>query len=321
MSREHTVLQSDHLAEEAAAWLNGQCRLVRCPHDEAGFADALVSADGLVVRTYTTVDETLLAGAPRLRVVGRCGAGLDNIDVSACRRRGIEVVYTPDANTQAVVEYVFALLADVLRPRPRLAAPLEPDRWRRIRGETVAQRQMSDLVLGILGLGRIGLRVARVAASLGFAGVRYHDIVEIPPAERAGAEPVSAEALFAESDVVSIHVDGRASNRGAVGAALLERLKPDAILVNTSRGFVVDNVALAAFLDAHPQATAVLDVHQPEPFGPDYPLLALANARLYPHLGASTKRADLNMSWGVVRDVVAVLEGRPPQHPAPPSGA
>jgi D-3-phosphoglycerate dehydrogenase len=319
MTQRHTVVQSEHLAAEAADWLRQRCELVRSPHDGEGFGAALAAADGLVVRTYTIVDEALLDRAPRLRVVGRAGAGLDNIDIAACRRHGVEVVYTPDANTQAVVEYLVGLLIDIVRPRVRVTSALDLANWRWLRQQTTGERQLSDLVLGILGLGRIGKRLAEVAASLGFARVLYHDIVEIPAAHRAGALPVAVEEVFAEGDVVSIHVDGRPGNRGFVGETLIGRMKPQVIFVNTSRGFVVDNVTLAAFLRQHTRAVALLDVHEPEPFESDYPLLGLPNARLYPHIGASTLRADLNMSW-VVRDVLAVLEGRPPRHPAPAAG-
>ncbi|MHC4416508.1 MAG: NAD(P)-dependent oxidoreductase [Planctomycetota bacterium] len=316
MSDADLVVQTEHLTEEAAAWLGRRCRLVVCRHDDPQLAGVLGDAAGLVVRTYTVVDEVMLDAAPRLRVVGRAGAGLDNIDVAACRSRGVEVVYTPDANTQAVVEYVVSLLAGVLRPGLALAEPVDRDRWRRLRAQKPDRPQMNELTLGILGLGRIGRRLAEVARAIGFARVLFNDLLEIPPTRRHGAVPVAVERLFAQSDVVNIHIDGRPANRHFVGLDLIGRMKPDVIFVNTSRGFVVDSLSLATFLEAHPHALALLDVHEREPFDETYPLLGLPNGRLYPHAGASTERADLNMSW-VVRDVVAVLEGRRPEYPAP----
>ncbi|MCZ6612891.1 MAG: NAD(P)-dependent oxidoreductase, partial [Planctomycetota bacterium] len=133
------------------------------------------------------------------------------------------------------------------------------------------------------------------------------------------AEPVPVDRLFEHSDVISVHIDGRESNQQFLGAQLLGRMKSDVILINTSRGFVMDSLALAAFLREHPQAQALLDVHEREPFDAAYPLLGLPNARLYPHLASRTERAMLNMSW-VVKDVVAVLEGEKPRYPAPPCG-
>ena len=318
MSRTDIVLQPEHLAEEAAAWLALRCRLIACDPGDPRFCDLLREASGLVVRTYTVVDEAFLGRAPRLRVVGRAGSGLDNIDVAACRARGIEVVYTPDANTQAVVEYVLLLLADGLRSLRPLTESVDEEVWRRLRAREPLPRQMSELTLGILGLGRVGRRVAEVAAAVGFDRVLYNDLLEIPPGRRYGALPVSALHLFSESDVVSIHIDGRRGNRHYVGAALLGVMKPEAIFINTSRGFVVDSAALAGFLDAHPRALALLDVHEQEPFDSSYPLLDLPNARLHPHVASHTASAEKAMSW-VVRDVVSVLEGMRPRHPAPES--
>ena len=315
MSAKPLVIQSEYLSEEAARWLAQRCRLQVVAFDAADFHRSLAEAEGLLVRTYTEVDETLLDLGLSLRVIGRAGVGLDNVDVPACRARGIEVVYTPEANTQAVVEYVLCLIAEALRPRQTVDRALKVGQWERIRRETFGRRQMSECTLGILGLGRIGRRVAQVAGAIG-GRVLYNDLIELPPEARFGAEPVAVDTLFQESDILSIHIDGRAANRDFIGPRLIGRMKSDVLFLNTSRGFVVDNVALAAFLRDHPDAEAHLDVHEPEPFDESYPLLELPNAKLYPHLAARTETAMLNMSW-VVKDVIAVLEGRPPRWPAP----
>lgn len=317
VSSAHTVIQTEHLAPDAAAWLAERCTLVRSSPDDPRFGAALADAAGLVVRTYTTVDAALLARAACLRVVGRAGAGLDNIDVGACRARGVEVVYTPDANTQAVVEFVIAQLTSLLRPGVVLSEPVALESWKRLRDRRVDRPQMSEMTLGLLGMGRIGRRLARIAAAIGFQRVLYHDLLRIAPPDRFGAVPVSPEQLFREADVVSLHVDGRPANRQFVGEALLQRMKPDVVFLNTSRGYVVDSSALASFLRDHPGSVALLDVHDPEPFDAGYPLLGLPNVRLFPHMAAATRRADLDMSW-VVRDVAAVLAGDAPRFAAPP---
>lgn len=272
------VIQTERLHSEAAAWLADRAELVVAAPGEAAFDARIGEAAGLVVRTYTQVDQALLERAPALRVVGRAGVGLDNIDLAACAARAVSVVYTPDANTRAVVEYVFALLLDALRPRTLLGEALEPVAWARMRREHVARRQLAGLTMGIYGLGRVGRRVAAVATALDMR-VLYHDLLEIPAERRNGADPVSRRTLLRESDVVTVHVDGRRSNRGLVDAAALALMKPDAVLVNTSRGFVVDAAALAGWLESRPDALALLDVHEPEPFGADHPLLAVPNAR------------------------------------------
>lgn len=305
------VVVTEELDEACRLWLAERCEVEACPSEDARFGELIGRAGGLVVRTYTQVDSALLAKAPGLRVVGRAGVGLDNIDIAACRARGVEVVHTPDANTRAVVELVTAFMLDALRPREYLDKPLALKEWKSVRSGMVAPRQLAELTLGILGLGKVGGGVARVGAAMQMP-VLFHDVRDISGEARWGAQPVSADDLFARCDVVSVHVDERASNRGLVGAALLARLKPGAMLINTSRGFVIDASAAAAWLKRDPSAMAILDVHDPEPFGADYPLLGLPNARLTPHIGAATRLAHRNMSW-VVRDVWRVLSGEKPE--------
>ena len=309
-----TVLVTEHLAEPALAWLNRHATVVRAQPGSPEFEDSAARVQGLVVRTYTRVDEHLLSLLPSLKVVGRGGVGLDNVCLKACRARGIRVVYTPDSNTQAVVEYVLCLLCDALRPRLFLDRPVPRQEWDAIREEVCGLWQMSERSLGILGMGRIGSRLAQVAQAIGFT-VRYCDVREIPERERHGAECVDMPTLFAESDVISVHVDGRASNHHLVGPDALSMMRPDVIFLNTSRGFVVDHEALAAFMRANPASMAMLDVHDPEPVTAANPLLGLPNAHLAPHLASRTTTALENMSW-VVRDVIAVLAGREPRWPA-----
>ncbi|MEM1423812.1 MAG: NAD(P)-dependent oxidoreductase [Planctomycetota bacterium] len=309
------VIQTEHLEEEAAQWLSERCRHVACSSDDPRFDELVESAEALVVRTYTRVDEGLLERAPRLRVVGRAGVGLDNIDVRACRSRGVEVVHTPDANGQAVTELVFAFLLDSHRPRIFLDKALERRAWSDLRTELRAQHQLADLTLGVVGVGRVGQRVCRIAGAFGMSVV-CHDLLEVPDDRLSGATPVPLDDLLGGSDIVSVHVDGRPENRGLIGVRELALMQDDATLVNTSRGFVVDTDALASWLSVRPGARAMLDVHEPEPIAPGSPLLGLPNAHLSPHIGAATRAAQRNMSW-VVRDVWAVLEGRPPTHPAP----
>ncbi len=310
------ALIAEELDPVCLAWLAERCDIVACPSTDASrFRETLARADALVVRTYTIVNESLLAAAPRLRVVARAGVGLDNIDLPACRARNVQVVNTPDANTRAVVELVNAFILDSLRPRAYLDRPLPLDEWKRLRHSLIAPRGLAGLTIGILGLGRVGRAIARLAAALDMHAL-YNDLLDIPPDLRAAAQPVSAQDLFARADIVTIHIDDRPANARFVNADLIARMKPDALFINASRGFVLDSAALAAFLKSHPRAHAALDVHDPEPFGPDYPLLTLPNARLTPHLGAATADAHRNMSW-VVRDVWRALTGDPPHSPAP----
>ncbi len=312
---DHLVLITEELDREPEAWLAERCAVERISSAAPGFGERVREADGLIVRTYTQVDGALLDAAPRLKVVARAGVGLDNIDVPACRSRGVEVVYAPGANTRAVVEFVLASMLDALRPRERVTGALPLAEWKKLRSSLGAPVQLAGATLGIIGLGRIGKQVARAASAIDMR-VIYTDVSEIPGGERFGAKPVEIEALASSSDVVTVHVDGRASNRGLIGAAFLDRMKAGAVLINSSRGMVVDPVACAAWLARDPGARAMLDVHDPEPIAPDSPLLGVANAVLTPHIAGGTRAAKLGMSW-VVRDVWRVLRGEVPEHAAP----
>jgi len=308
------VVQTEHLDPAAAAWLAQRCELVVCPSDDPAFPALLARAAGLAIRTYTLITPALLEAAPNLRVVARAGVGLDNVNVPACQARNVAVVSTPDANTRAVVELILALILDATRPRPTLATAIDMPAWKALRQRASAKRQLCELTLGVWGLGKIGSQVARAAQALEMP-VLYHDLLEIPSAQRFGATPVSRQELCQRADVLTIHVDGRATNRALVSAADLTQLKADALLINASRGFVLDHHALAAFLIAHPLARAMLDVHEPEPITAENPLLGLPNATLYPHIASATALANRNMSR-VVEDLWRVLAGEVPLWPA-----
>jgi len=314
-----TVVMTEHLDDDAADWLAGQTHLVRSPLDDADRLDAaLGEAEGLVVRTYTQVNAELLERAPNLRVVGRAGVGLDNFDLAACRQRGVRVVYTPDANTQAVVEYLFALILDAVRPRLYFREPIPAEQFHAHR-KTHVGRQLSSMTLGILGMGRIGRRVAQVAEAIGMT-VLCNDLLSREQLDLPADAPgrfVDQPTLYREADVLTIHVDGRADNHHLIDADVLDQLKPGCILMNAARGMLVDASALAAWADGVRDAggQAYLDVHDPEPPDAGYPLYGRSNVHLLPHLASRTPEALSAMSW-VVRDVVAVLNGELPRYPA-----
>jgi phosphoglycerate dehydrogenase-like enzyme len=298
-------------------WLREQVEVVEIATDDKTFEDQLSKAQGLLVRTYTRVDTALLAKAPLLKVVGRGGVGLENIDVPACRARGMQVVYTPDANTLAVGDYVFGYALQLLRPWNFFKdAVYDSKEFKRIRN-TVRGRQLNELTIGILGMGRVGRRVGHIAAHGFGMRVLYNDILDIPAASLPfPATSVDKPTLYREADILSLHVTMLPGNHNLVGKEQLAMMKPSAILINTSRGEVLDAVALREAIQSNRLAGAALDVFHPEPPAADFPLLGLDNVLLTPHLAARTHTALENMSW-VVRDVVEVLNGRPPKYPAP----
>ena len=295
-------------------WLKQHADVREVAYDEPGFAEQLAVCEGLLVRTYTKVTEAFLAGAPKLKVVGRGGVGIENIDVAACRKRGIEVVYTPDANTLAVGDFVFGYLLQLLRPWNFFKdTAYTAAEFKRIRS-TVRGRQLNELTLGLVGMGRVGRRMLQIAHGFGMK-VIYNDLLDIGPLPFP-ADKVDKPTLFKQADVVSLHVTMLHGNENMVGRELIGLMKPDAILVNTSRGEVLDAHALAEALRDKKLFGAAIDVYWPEPPPADFPLLGLDNVLLTPHLAARTFTAMENMSW-VVRDVMAVLGGDKPKYPAP----
>ncbi len=319
MSDRPIVLVTEGSEPTPLQWLKERTTVVEVGSDEPSFSLHLAQAQGMVVRTYTQVNASLLEHAPRLRVVGRGGVGIENIDVAACRARGVQVVYTPDANTLAVGDFVFGYMLQLLRPwaifRER---PYDPREFKRIRN-TVRGVQLNELTLGILGMGRVGRRVGHIGANGFGMRVLYNDLIDLEREERAppfAARAVGKEELYREADVLSVHVDMRPGNHNLVGTEALARMKSSSILINTSRGEVLDAAALAEALRDGRLAGAAIDVFAPEPPTADFPLLGLPNVLLTPHLAARTGTALENMSW-VVRDVVEVLEGRAPRCPPP----
>ena len=297
-------------------WLRARAEVIELGYDERCFDEALARAQGLVVRTYTKVNEQLLAKAPKLRVVGRAGVGLENIDVAACRRRGIEVVYTPDANTIAVGDFVFGYMLRLIRPWAEFReTAYESKEFKRVR-DILRGRQLNELTLGILGMGRVGRRVGHIAANGFGMKVIYNDLLDVSGEVKFPATAVDKPTLYRESDVLSLHVTMKPGNENLVGTREIALMKRGSILINTSRGEVLDVNAVATALKTGQLAGAAIDVFWPEPPAKDFPLLGMENVTLTPHMAARTYSAIENMSW-VVRDVLGVLEGKPPGFPAP----
>jgi D-3-phosphoglycerate dehydrogenase len=311
------VLVTEGSDAKPLAWLREVAEVVEIGADDPAFGDQLARADGLSVRTYTKVNDALLARAPKLKVVGRGGVGLENIDVAACRRRGVEVVYTPDANTLAVGDFVIGYMLQLLRPWGFFRdAALDPKEFKRYRN-TERGVQLNELTLGILGMGRVGRRLGHIAANGFGMKVIYNELLDVQSQLDFPATPVDKPTLYRTADVLSLHVDMRPGNEHLVGREQLETMKPTAILINTSRGEVLDAQALADAIRAKRLAGAALDVFDPEPPKADFPLLGLNHVLLTPHVAARTYTAIENLSW-VVRDIVAVLNGERPKYPAPP---
>ncbi|HUB24524.1 MAG TPA: NAD(P)-dependent oxidoreductase [Tepidisphaeraceae bacterium] len=316
MPQNFTVLMTEGSDARPLQWLREQVHVIEMRADDPNFDAQLANADGLCVRTYTQVNAALLAKAPRLKVVARGGVGLENIDVKACRARGVEVVYAPDANTLAVGDFVFGYLLQLLRPWCFFKDHVyEPKEFKRIR-DTVRGRQLNEMTIGILGMGRVGRRVGHIAANGFGMTVIYNDLLDVADKLDFPARSVDKPTLYRQCDILTIHVDMKPGNHNLVGREQLAMMRQNAVVINSSRGEVLDVSALADAIHAGKIAGAALDVYHPEPPPAGFPLLKMENVLLTPHLAARTATAMENMSW-VVRDVVEVLNGRKPKYPAP----
>jgi len=277
---------------------------------------ALADADALIVRNRTQVRGDLLAAGAKLRVVGRLGVGLDNIDVPACEARGIEVIPATGANALAVAEYVIGTAMVLLRGAYRATPDVAAGKWPR--NALSNGREIAGKTLGLIGFGGIGQLTAKLAKGLGMQVIASDAFV--PPASDAwrlaDAPPMRLDEVLWKADVVSLHVPLTAETRNLIDATRLAMMKSDAILINTARGGVVDQVALREALAAGEIAGAGLDVTEPEPLPQDDPLLSAPNLLVVPHVGSATTRTRSRMADMAVENLLAALAGKAMPHPA-----
>jgi D-3-phosphoglycerate dehydrogenase / 2-oxoglutarate reductase len=266
--------------------------------------DRLADVDGLLAG-LDAVDGSALEAAPRLRVVARYGAGVDNVDLQAAARRGVAVTNTPGANAGAVAEWTLLLMLAMCRPLMAADRAVREGRWPVLRG-----RELSARTVGLLGLGRVGERVAAGVAGLGGHVLAHDPYLPAPP---VGVELVELDELARRSEVLSLHAPLTCATRGVVGADLLSSLPPGAVLVNTARGELIDEAALLAALETGPLAAAALDVLAEEPPPADHPLLGRDDVLITPHAAPHTAEATEAMARAAVDDLLAVLEGREPR--------
>ena len=279
---------------------------------------ALPEVDAVLVRTARLGAQDI-GRARSLRVIARHGVGVDNIAVEAAARRGIPVLITPGANLRSVAEHVFALALAVGRNLPRADRYVREGRFAARDG--LLGRELFGASLGIVGLGRIGAEVARMAAG-GF-GMRVlgHDPFLSPDGIRAaGAEPAgSLPDLLGACDLVTVHVPLSEATRGLLGRRELASMRPGSVLIQTSRGGVVDEEALTGALRSGPLAAAGIDVFENEPPPDDHPFFSLDNVVLTPHTAALTEQAMRRMALDAARGILDVLAGADPHNP--PEGA
>jgi D-3-phosphoglycerate dehydrogenase len=304
------VLVADPIADEGLAVLREHARIKVVSGDRAALDRSLSEADALLVRSETRVTAELLDRAPRLRVIGRAGAGVDTIDVDAATQRGIVVVNAPGGNAVAAAEHTLALMFALARRVAPADASMKRGEWKR---SAYMGSELTGKTLALIGLGKVGSEVARRALGLDMRVTVYDPYVPDEHARRSGMEPLELDALLQSADFVSLHVPLTEATRGILSAARLAQLPRGAFVVNCARGGLIDNEALLAALDEGRLAGAAVDVFASEPVSPDDPLPRHPKVVATPHLGASTVEAQVNVAAQIANEVLAVLEGRPAQ--------
>jgi D-3-phosphoglycerate dehydrogenase len=269
--------------------------------------DIIGGYDGLVVRSATSVTAEAIAkgAAGRLKIVGRAGAGLDNIDLEAAKLHNVAVVNTPGLNANAVAELVVAYMVILSRKLGTAMSSIKQGRWEK---KGLSGTEVQGKIIGLVGLGAVGRLVAAKAAGMGLKVLAYDPFLTEDQIKAAGAEPVALESLWAESDFISLHLPKTKETANLVNAEVLSKVKNSAFLINCARGGLVDEDALHAAMVEGRLAGAATDVFAQEPPGWS-PLLALPNFVATPHLGASTEEAQLAVAAKVAELIIERLGG------------
>ncbi len=299
------VLATDHVASEGLGPLEDERFDLRVESSGSdSFERVLASAQALVVRSATNVDDELMGRGAGLRVIGRAGVGVDNIDVQAATNRGIAVFNAPGGNTIAAAEMTMALILSVVRRVAEADRSVRRGDWDRA---ALKGRELKGKTLGLLGAGRIGTEVALRCQAFGMSTIAFDPYLPQGRADEIGVSLVEMDDVIEQADIISLHVPLNDETRGMVSADMLNRMKSSAYIVNVSRGGVIDEGALAAALESGSIAGAGLDVYESEPLPADSSLRTAPNLVLTPHLGASTAEAQVNVAEEVSRSIRAAL--------------
>lgn len=271
--------------------------------------------DGIYCLINDRIDaEVLDAAGPQLRVVSTMSVGYDHVDAAACRARGIAVGNTPGVLTETTADLALALLLATARRLTEAAQAVRDGAWGAWQPEWMTGRDLHGSTIGIVGLGRIGMAVARRLRGFG-CRLLYHGPEPKPEAQTVGAAYVTLEELLAQSDFVTLHCPLNDSTRHLIRAETLRLMQPTAVLINTTRGGVVDQDALYAALRDGAIAAAGLDVTTPEPLPPDHRLLTLPNCVVLPHIGSATIATRERMAMMAAENLIAGMRGRPLPNP------
>jgi D-3-phosphoglycerate dehydrogenase len=305
----HRVLVTDALADSGLAILRAANDVeleYRPGLKGADLLNAVAQTDALITRSGTAVTKELVNAGTRLRIVGRAGVGLDNVDVDACTARGILVINAPTANIMSATEHTMAMLLALCRNIPEAHASVKRGEWTRAK---FMGTELNGKTLGVIGLGRIGTRVTVRARGFGMRVIAYDPYIAPAVFERVNAEQVSLDDLLAQADIITVHTPLTEETRNMIGAGHIAKMKDGVVLVNCARGGIYEEQALADALNSGKVSGAAIDVYEQEPPPKDHPLLNAKNAILSPHIGANTIEAQDRVAVQTSEMVVEALRG------------
>ncbi len=303
------VLVSDPIAEAGIAHLREvadvDIKLGLTPEE---LIAVIGDYDALAVRSETKVTAGVLAAAKNLKIIGRAGVGVDNIDVKAATEKGIVVVNSPEGNTIAAAELTVAMLLSLARNIPQADASLRAGRWDR---KKFLGTEVYGKTLGVVGLGKIGGEVARRAHAFQMIVLAYDPFATAEKARDYGAVLVALDEIYRRSDFITLHVPLNDRTRGMINTEQIAKMKDGVRIINCARGGLVDEAALAAAVQSGKVAGAAFDVFSKEPVAPDNPLLSQTQNVVTPHLGASTEEAQVNVAIDIAEQIADYLRGKP----------
>ncbi len=304
------VLVADKLSEEGIKLLKAEPQLsvdIKTGLSPQELAAIVGPYHGLVVRSATKVTAEVIAAAKNLRVIGRAGVGLDNVDADAATQRGIIVMNVPAGNTISTAEHTVTMMLALARRIPQASASLRGGAWERAK---FVGTEVFGKTLGIVGLGKIGTEVAKRAQAFGMEVLAYDPFLSTQKAQQLEIQLADLPTIYAQADFITVHVPLTDETRGMIGAKEMAQMKKGVRLINCARGGIIHEQQLADAITSGQVAGAAIDVFEQEPPPKDHPLIKLDQVVCVPHLGASTEEAQFNVAIEVVKQVADALLGR-----------
>jgi D-3-phosphoglycerate dehydrogenase len=297
------ILVSDSLSKQGVEVLEkaGFTVVVKTKMPKDELFKEIKDADGLIVRSGTKVTAELIAAAEKLKVIGRAGSGLDNVDTPAATRRGIVVMNTPGGNTVTTAEHTLSMICAMARRIPQATASMKSGKWEK---EKFMGVELYNKVLGVVGMGQIGGYLSKLAQGIGMSVIAFDPYLAPERAEKMGVTMVELDELFRRADIISVHTPLTPETKGIINAQAIAKMKPGVLLVNCARGGIVNESDLVEALKTKRVAAAAFDVFEEEPVKPDHPLLAMDNFICTPHIGANTTEAQENVAVGIAEQIV-----------------